>query len=286
MIRRVAICGLGLLGGSFAKAVRRSLPDAEILGCDLDPDSVGRAARDGVLDGAFYPGEVPECDLAVVALPVFRSISVLSGMLEKSGEGTVVIDMGSVKAPIVDALRGDSGFARFVPCHPMAGSEQSGYGAARDDLFRGASVIVTPHEKNAADTVERVSALWAVLGASVVSAAPAEHDRMVAATSHLPHLLSSVLASAVAAEAKTALSFSGKGLSDMTRLAGGSPAVWTEITRMNAGNIVRVLEHYRALLDELQSALKKADEAAIGAFLEKGAAAKKEIYGEEDRSRC
>jgi prephenate dehydrogenase len=286
MFRRAAICGLGLLGGSIAGAMRRTFPETEILGCDLDPSFVSQAARDGVLDGSFSPGEVPECDLAVVALPVFRSISVLSGILEKSGEGTVVIDTGSVKAPIVDALRGNPGFSKFVPCHPMAGSEQSGYGAARNDLFSGASVIITPHEKTAPETASRVAALWSALGASVISASPAEHDRMVAATSHLPHLLSAALAAAVSSAGKAALPFSGKGLSDMTRLAGGSPALWSEITRMNAENIVRVLDQYRALLDELESSLKRGDAAGLSAFLEKGAASKKELYGEEDRSGC
>ena len=92
MFRRAAICGLGLLGGSFAGAMRRAFPETEILGCDLEPSFVSQAARDGVLDGSFSPGEVPECDFVLVALPVFRSISVLSGILEKSGEGTVVID--------------------------------------------------------------------------------------------------------------------------------------------------------------------------------------------------
>lgn len=285
MFGRVAICGLGVLGGSLAKALRRAFPETVIAGCDLDRNFVRSALEDRVIDSAFSADELPQCDLAAVALPVYGSIPVLSSMLERTSTGTLVIDMGSVKAPIVDALRGRPGFERFVPCHPMAGSEQSGYGHSREDLFSGASVIVTPHEKNDGSDVSRVSRLWERLGASVISSDAAFHDAMVARMSHLPHLLSSALAIEAASAGKGAVDFSGKGLADMTRLAGGSPSMWAEISGMNAEHILRAIGEYKGLLDELERSLKDAGGQRVRGFLDKGAEAKRELYGEENSRR-
>ena len=285
MFGRVAICGLGVLGGSLAKALRRAFPETVIAGCDLDRNFVRSALEDRVIDSAFSADELPQCDLAAVALPVYGSIPVLSSMLDRTSAGTLVIDMGSVKAPIVDALRGRPGFERFVPCHPMAGSEQSGYAHSRDDLFRGASVIVTPHDRNDTSDVSRISRLWENLGASVISSDAVFHDAMVARMSHLPHLLSTALAIGAASAGKGAVAFSGKGLKDMTRLAGGSPSMWAEISGMNAEHILRAIDEYRALLDELERSLEDAGGQSVRRFLEKGAEAKKELYGEENSRR-
>lgn len=285
MFGRVAICGLGVLGGSLAKALRQAFPETVIAGCDLDAGFVRNALDEKVIDSAFAPGELPECDLAAAALPVCGSIPVLASMLENSAAGTLVIDLGSVKAPIVDALRGRPGFERFVPCHPMAGSEQSGYGHSRADLFSGASVIVTPHEKNDDSAVSSISRLWERLGASVISSDAVFHDAMVARMSHLPHLLSSALAIQAASAGKGAVAFSGKGLADMTRLAGGSPSMWAEISTMNAEQIVRAIGEYRALLGELERSLGDAGGQSVRRFLDKGAEAKKELYGEENSRR-
>ena len=285
MFDRAAVCGLGVLGGSFAKGFRRAFPDAEIFGCDLDTAALAKAEREKVINGSFRLADgLPRCDLAVVALPVYSSIPVISSVLEKTSWGCTVIDMGSVKAPIVDALRTRSGFERFVPCHPMAGSEQSGYDYSREDLFRGASVIVTPHELNDPSDLESVEDMWRKLGARVVSADPFEHDSIVARTSHLPHLISAALAASVCAKGKGQAVFAGRGLSDMTRLAGGSPELWIEICRMNAGNIRGALGDFRAVLDALDAALEGGEDPIRG-FLEKGVLSKRELYGEEDSCR-
>jgi prephenate dehydrogenase len=285
MFDRVAVCGLGVLGGSFAKGFRRAFPLSEIVGCDLDAAALDKARRDKIIDGFFRLTDVfPQCDLAVVALPVYGSIPVISSVLEQTSRGCTVVDLGSVKAPIVDGLKHSQGFERFVACHPMAGSEQSGYDYSREDLFCGASVIVTPHESNEPSDIAAVTDMWKMLGARVVSADPLEHDLIVARTSHLPHLISAALAAAVCRKGKGCAAFAGRGLSDMTRLAGGSPDLWTEICRMNAGNIRGALAEFRAVLDDLDAALE-GGEKPIRAFLEKGVVSKKEIYGEEDSCR-
>lgn len=284
MFDRIAVAGLGILGGSLCRSIRAAFPGTEIFGYDLDQASMSKAVDENVLDGMFRPGDDLTCyDCIAVALPVRSSIDFLTAVLDKSADGCIIIDTGSVKAPVIDALRNRPGFARFVPCHPMAGSDRSGYANSTEDLFRGATVIVTPHEKNSPDDVAKASSLWTDLGSRVVYSDAAVHDRIVARTSHLPHLLSSALSIVAAAEGRKCRPFCGKGIADMTRLSGGSPSVWTDVALMNADNILEAIDEYSTLIEELKTVLQS--DGAMRQFLEKGVCAKKELFDEEDNRR-
>jgi len=198
VIRRLAIVGVGLLGGSAAKAARAEGLAREIVGIGRDAGRLGPPLREGVLDRATTELEdgVRDADFVLLAAPVLASEGLLARVWRAAPEGAVVTDVGSTKRGIVRAaerLAAERRAVAFCGSHPMAGSERSGYGVARADLFRGATVIVTPTDRTEPRAVKAVSELWEALGARVRALDPESHDRVVAAISHLPHAVAYAL---------------------------------------------------------------------------------------------
>ena len=259
MIQELAIVGVGLLGGSVAKAARAGGLARRIVGVGRDVARLQPAVDDGSLDAATIELEtgVREADFILLAAPVLAIEGLLERMWRAAPDGTVITDVGSTKRNIVRAaerLAARRPLA-FVGSHPLAGSEQSGYGVARAGLFRGATVVVTPTEGTELGALKRVTEFWEALGARVSSLDPETHDRTVAAISHLPHLIACALVDGAGRVEPAALELAARGFRDTTRIAAGDPDVWTEIFLANRDALSASVGAFRAALDDLQRAI-------------------------------
>lgn len=271
MIRRLAIVGVGLLGGSVAKAARARGLAGEVVGVGRDASRLAPALAEGVLDRATtdLAAGVRDADLVLLAAPVLAIERLLPAVWRAAGDGAVVTDVGSTKRDIVRAAErlAEARPLAFVGGHPMAGSERSGYGVARADLFQGATVIVTPTDRTEPRAVKTVSGLWEALGARVAALDPESHDQAVAAVSHLPHLVACALMDGVARHAAEALPFAARGFRDTTRIAASDPDVWTEIFLANRDALRARLADFRRSLEALDGLLAAGGADALRAAL-------------------
>ena len=264
-LKRVAVIGVGLIGGSFALALRRAGAVTSIVGVDRDTQSLERAAALGVIDTAA--GSVSEAakgaELVVVAVPVRAIGPVLHDVALALDAGAVVTDVGSTKGDVTriarEELRGL--FPRFVPGHPIAGREASGVDAATADLFKGARIVLTPGEDTAPDAIDVVRACWEAAGGRITTLAAGDHDRIFAAVSHLPHLLSFALVSEFTSRANAAelFSFAAGGFRDFTRIAASSPEMWRDIALQNREALLEELDRFGARLAVFRELVDKGD---------------------------
>lgn len=271
MIERLAIVGIGLLGGSAAKAARAGRLAREIVGIGRDRGRLEPAVADGTLDRATTDLRegLAGADLVILAAPVLTNEALLERTWPLADANAIVTDVGSTKAGLVRTARR---LARtrplaFVGSHPMAGSEQSGYGIARADLFRGATVIVTPTDTTEPRAVKTVSAFWEAAGARVATLEPETHDRVVAAISHLPHLVADALVDAVRRFEPGALEFAARGFKDTTRIAASDPVMWQEIFHGNRESLLASVQAFREALEVLEALVRRDDPAALRATL-------------------
>ena len=264
-VKTLAVIGVGLIGGSFASALRRAGVATTVVGFDRDPEAMEKAAALGVIDVAADSASAAArgADLVVVAVPV-RSIGpVLHDVCLTLDANAVVSDVGSTKSEVVATARGElrERFPRFVPAHPIAGRETSGVESATPDLFRGARVVLTPVPETAPDAVELVKTCWEAVGGKVTTVSPEDHDRIFAAVSHLPHLLSFALVSEIAARDNAAelLGFAAGGFRDFTRIAASSPEMWRDIALQNRAALLHELDRYAAQLAVFRELIEKAE---------------------------
>lgn len=245
----LAILGPGLLGGSIALAARET---HRVALWARREEAVAEIRERGVADRASTNVReiVADADLVILCVPVGVMPALAREVAAAVPNGALITDVGSVKASVCAELgpifreRG-----RFVGSHPMAGSEQTGLAAARADLFEGAVSIVTPDEHSDPAAVADISAFWQQLGCRVRETSPAEHDEIVALISHLPHLLAATLVNTVSDTNPHAFDFCGPGFRDTTRVAGGSPSMWTEILGTNSKAVRAATE---ALIEKLR----------------------------------
>ncbi|HUP97334.1 MAG TPA: prephenate dehydrogenase/arogenate dehydrogenase family protein [Usitatibacter sp.] len=264
-LKRVAVVGVGLIGGSFAAALRRAGAVTTIVGVDRDSQALERAAALGVIDTAA--SSVSEAtkgaELVMVAVPV-RSIGpVLHDVALALDAGAVVTDAGSTKSEVARIAREELRhlFPRFVPGHPIAGRETSGVDSASAELFKGARVVLTPEADTARDAIDLVRACWEAVGGRVATLDAAEHDYIFAAVSHLPHLLSFALASEIASRPNAAelLGFAAGGFRSFTRIAASSPEMWRDIALQNREALLAELDRYDARLAVFRELIDKGD---------------------------
>jgi prephenate dehydrogenase len=272
VIERLAIVGVGLLGGSVAKAARAHALAREIVGVGRDAGRLQPALDDGTLDrvSTDLAEGLRGADLVVLAAPVLANERLLDAAWRAAAPGALLTDVGSTKRGIVAAaerLAATRRDVQFVGSHPMAGSERSGYAVARVDLFHDATVVVTPGESSDAGAVKGVSELWTALGARVVTLEPDVHDRAVAAISHLPHVVAWALVDAVTRFEPAALGIAARGFKDTTRIAASDPDVWREILLDNRDAVVASLGAFREALDALERLVAHGDGAALTALL-------------------
>lgn len=260
---RIAVLGLGLLGGSVALAARRAGLADEISGSTRRRHILEAALRDGVIDAAGSFEEVVEgAELVVLSTPIFAMPEILGRAAERLAPGTLVTDVGSVKGPLVDLLAGllPPG-VEFVGSHPMAGGHEQGMEAARADLFDGAACAVT-HSPNLA-AMERVCGFWEALGARVLRLDADEHDAYVGWTSHVPHAVAFAFAAAFASAPAEARALCGPGFRDFTRIARSSPELWGEILTANRKAIASPLQAVAQALSDLSRAIEANDTEAV-----------------------
>ncbi len=260
---RIAVLGLGLLGGSVVLAAKQRGVAARVAGATRRADVLEEALRTGALDEAGdFESAARGADLVVLAMPIFAMAEVVRRIAPVLGEGALVTDVGSVKGALADTLPGllPRG-VHYVGAHPMAGSHERGMEHARADLFEGASCVVMETAEPVAR--ERVAAFWRALGARVVLRDPAVHDAEVAWVSHVPHVLAFAFASALEQAPTAAFELQGAGFRDFTRIAHSDPGLWGDILTGNRKAIAAPLQVVGSALASLSGALEADDADAV-----------------------
>jgi prephenate dehydrogenase len=259
---KVAVLGVGLIGGSIGLAARERVEDAEVVGFGRDPDRLRRAVELGAIDSAA--GSIAEAlagaSICFACAPVGALPGLVAEALEAAPRDCVVSDVGSTKQQLLEAIEDP----RFVGGHPIAGAETAGVEHARADLFQGAVWYLTPLTHSEGLLYERLHRFVVALGARPVALDPATHDRLVAVFSHLPHVLANVLASQAAVRLSgqgEALRHVGPSFRDMTRVAGANTDIWADIYRANAGAIVEEVRAFREQLERVEALLESGDVA-------------------------
>lgn len=263
------VFGVGLIGGSFALALRKANAVGEVVGFGRSMATLAQAKQLGILDrvGDDEGAEVRDADIVLLATPVGQMADILARIAPHLGSHTLVTDGGSTKADVVSAARANMGdrIAQFVPAHPIAGAEKSGAAAAMADLYVGKKVVLTPLPENPKESVMRVRKAWELCGANVSELTAEQHDAVFAAVSHLPHLLSFALVHDLAqrGDRDLLLSFAASGFRDFTRIAASSPEMWRDICLANREALMDELERYASELQVLFRALEDRDSAKL-----------------------
>lgn len=269
---KVVVCGVGLIGGSFALGLKAAGAVREVVALGRSRAPLEEAVRLGVADriAGDWADAAQGADLILLAMPVGQMPPVMAALAPHLQPGTVVTDGGSTKADVVAAARAAFGtkINQFVPGHPIAGAEKSGVAAANAALYRDKRVVLTPLAENAAAAVARIAAAWQACGAKVSQLAPEEHDSVFAAVSHLPHLLAYALVHDLAARgnADQLFGFAAGGFRDFTRIASSHPEMWRDICLANRQALLRELDAYSAELLKTRVLLASADGAGLEAM--------------------
>ena len=259
------VFGVGLIGGSFALALKSAGQVEEVVGFGRSLGTLTQAQELGIIDrvGANPGQEVADADLVLIATPVGQMADIMTRIAPYLGPETVVTDGGSTKSDVVAAARAAFGdrIGQFVPAHPIAGAENSGAAAAKADLYRERKVVLTALPENPVLNVARVRSAWEWCGAQIFELTPAEHDQVFAAVSHLPHLLSFALVHDLAVRENRELffTFAASGFRDFTRIAASHPEMWRDIALANREALLGELDRYQAQLVEIRAALAAND---------------------------
>lgn len=264
---RVAIVGVGLIGGSLGLALKQAGFASHVVGCGRGAENLRVALERGCIDSFTHdPAEaVAGADLVVLAVPVASTAAVCAAIAPRLASGAVVTDVGSVKQPVLAAANAVLPAGSFVGGHPIAGTENSGAAAAFAELFRGKRWVLTPDAATSPTALARVHAMAAATGARVEHMRAADHDRIFAWVSHLPHVLAYALAEAMGATDPELMRFGGGGLSEFLRIAASDAVMWRDILHHNRSEVRRALAVFRVHLEALDDALD--DPSALEARL-------------------
>ncbi|MFC5472724.1 prephenate dehydrogenase [Paraherbaspirillum soli] len=280
MLKKIAIFGVGLIGGSFALALKKAGAVEQIVGAGRNSATLQRARELGIIDviASSVADAVAGADLILIAAPVAQTGAILASIQPHLQAGTIVTDAGSTKSDVVLAARAELGdkIAQFVPGHPIAGREQNGPDAALADLYVGKKVVLAPMPENAEQDVAKVAAAWQQCGAHIHRLSAQQHDAIFAAVSHLPHVLAYALVDEIANKphAESLFQYAASGFRDFTRIAGSSPEMWRDISLANQDALLHELDAYLLQLTRLRGLLAAGDGAALEA-----------IYGNAQRAR-
>ena len=269
MIKRLAIIGVGLIGGSLALALRARNLVGEVIGCGRDEQNLRRGVELGVIDRyTFDPGiAAAHADLVVVAVTLGATRGVFERIAPTLAPHAIVTDVGSTKQSVIDAARATLGahFQQFVPGHPIAGGERSGVEAAIPNLYECHRVILTPAADTNAAAIDTVRVMWEATGASVSLMEAGHHDQVLAATSHLPHMLAYALVDCLVAmsDSGAILDYAAGGFRDFTRIASSNPEMWRDIALQNRVALGEMCGRFEQTFKQMRSAVETGDGAAL-----------------------
>ena len=262
MIEQLGLIGCGLMGGSFALALKRAKLVKRVVGYSKSPSTTERARQLGVIDVEAPSALLAAAgaDIVLLAVPVAATESTLKAIKHLITPQVLVMDVGSTKADVVQAARSalQGQLGSFVPAHPITGREVSGVEHAEADLYRGRQVILTPTERTLTAQLHRAETLWTQLGARVSSMSPESHDAAFAAVSHLPHLLAFAMLASITAQpqADELLALAGPGFRDFTRIAASDPKMWRDILRANRDEVLAQSRLFKQALQGLEDAMR------------------------------
>ncbi len=262
----VYFVGIGLIGGSFSKDIKELYPQAKRFGISRKDATLNRALELDLIDEKATFEDLKDADLVIVSIPVDATINVLSKVLDSVGDTALVIDAGSVKQSICEAVAAHPKRKNFLPCHPIAGTEFSGPDAAISGLYRGKTMIICEVEATAFKLQEFALELFQKLGMRIRYMNAESHDKHIAYVSHLSHISSFMLGKTVIEKEKNErdiFDMAGSGFESTVRLAKSSPAMWTPIFEKNKSNVISALEEYIANLQSFKNLLENDDNEAV-----------------------
>ena len=273
MFEQLGLIGCGLMGGSFALALKKAGLVQRVVGYSKSPTTTARALQMGVIDVEAPSALLAAAgaDLVLLAVPVGATEATLKSIKHLVTPEMLIMDVGSTKADVVQAARNALGsqIASFVPAHPNTGKEVAGVEHADAELYRGAKVILTPTERTLTSHLHKAEALWQVLGCEVRSMSPETHDAAFATVSHLPHMLAFAMMHSVIGQpqADAFLSVAGPGFRDFTRIAAGDPAMWRDILLANKDEVLAQAQHFQRALQAFEQVLHTGDAQALEAMI-------------------
>ncbi len=290
MFKQLAVIGCGLMGGSFALAMKHHGLVQRVVGFSPSRSSTDAALRLGVIDAcADTPAAaVTGADIVLIAVPVAASEPVLAALRDTAEPDALLMDVGSTKGDVVAAAQRALGnrIGRFVPAHPIAGKASSGVQHAQASLYAGCQVVITPLPANPPALVERACRTWQALGARVVTMTPAAHDAAMAAVSHLPHLIAFAYLNNLLAQADGAQSMAlgGPGFRDFTRIAASDTTMWRDVLLANREQVLRQSQAFRQALLALETAIEEGDGQAVHRSIQQASAARAQWRSATDDS--
>jgi prephenate dehydrogenase len=280
VFEQLGLIGCGLMGGSFALALKQAGLVQRVVGYSKSPSTLQRARERGVIDVEAPSAllAVSGADLVLIAVPVAATENTFKAIRHLIAPGSLLMDVGSTKGDVVAAAKRTlkDHLPQFVPAHPIAGKESAGVEHADALLYQGCQVILTPTADTAPAQVQRARVLWAALGTQVREMSPAAHDAAYATVSHLPHLLAFAAMNAIGqqAQAQTYLQLAGPGFRDFTRIAASDPHVWRDILLANQTEVLAQAQHFRAALAALEAALQQQDATTLQALIQQASKAR------------
>ena len=289
MINRLAIIGIGLIGGSLSLALKQSGSVKHVVGFSRKASTRSEAMSLGVIDSAVssIADAIQNADIVVLAVPVGAIADALISIAPYVKDNMIITDVGSVKSQVVDAAKlalGDK-FRQFVPGHPIAGTEKSGPAAAFAELYQEHRVVLTPTEKTDEVAIKKVRDMWKAAGAEVSIMTAEHHDDVLAATSHLPHLLAFNLVDMLAEEGgdvAEVLRYAAGGFRDFSRIASSDPEMWRDISLTNSTAILSLLKKYQHQMSLLQQAIEQQDADYLIAVFERAKQARDTCFNEQN----
>ena len=269
MFNQLGVIGCGLMGGSFALALKRAGLVKRVVGYSKSPSTTEKAKKLGIIDTAAESAllAVSGSDIVLLAVPVAATEATFKAIRHLIEPGVLLMDVGSTKRDVVDAARRvlKERIASFVPAHPIAGKEAAGISHADATLYSGRQVILTPLPQTAPELLQKATDVWAAIGSQVLRMTPENHDAAFAAVSHLPHLLAYAYFNSVAKQpaGRDYLSLAGPGFRDFTRIAASDPTVWRDILMSNREEMLKQLLRFRHTLDAMEHVVKSGNAEAL-----------------------
>ena len=269
MFNQLGVIGCGLMGGSFALALKRAGLVKRVIGYSKSPSTTEKAKKLGVIDTTAESAllAVSGSDIVLIAVPVSATEAVFKSIRHLIEPGVLVMDVGSTKCDVVDAARRvlKERIGSFVPAHPIAGKESAGIDHADATLYNSRQVILTPLPETAPELIQKATDVWSAIGAQVLRMTPENHDAAFAAVSHLPHLLAFAYFNSVARQpaGRDFLSLAGPGFRDFTRIAASDPTIWRDILIANREEVLKQTSRLRYTLEAMEVAIKSGNAQAL-----------------------